>query len=158
MILNGYYVVNVEAAIYNDDKWLIVKRKKQEGHASGSLALVGGKVEVLCSSDNGLEETLKREVMEEIGAEVEDIDYLESKTLRTDEGQIEVHIVLVCRLRSRVYGCPGKDGIAEVYWLTAREVIRNHNAPWYLRQSIARAEEKRLSKQNPWLRYPVNTI
>lgn len=39
------YIVNVEAAVYKNDKWLIIKRSEKEEHASGLLSMVGGKVE-----------------------------------------------------------------------------------------------------------------
>ena len=71
------YIVNVEAAIYNDDKWLVVKRSELEEHAPGTLALVGGKVEVASGGDDVLEDTLRREVKEEVGIEVDAMDYLE---------------------------------------------------------------------------------
>ncbi|MDM5336317.1 hypothetical protein QUF84_03595 [Fictibacillus enclensis] len=37
------FVVNVEAAVYKDDQWLIIERSLKEDHAGGSLAFVGGR-------------------------------------------------------------------------------------------------------------------
>jgi len=93
------YIVNVEAAIYRGDQWLIVKRSQQEEHAPDTLALVGGKVEIESAKDDVLEETLRREVMEEVGVEVDVVDYLESKAFAADDGRIVVDIVFLCRYK-----------------------------------------------------------
>ena len=38
------FIVNVEGAIYKDEKWLLIRRSEMEEHAGGTLSLVGGKV------------------------------------------------------------------------------------------------------------------
>ncbi len=141
------YIVYVEAAIYNDDRWLIIKRSEQDKHAPGTLALVGGKVEVLSAVDGVLEEALKREVMEEVGVEVDVIDYLESKAFFADSGRVVVGIGFLCRYKNGEARCADKDEVAEVYWATASNIDGNHNAPGYLKQTIARAEEERLARK-----------
>lgn len=141
------YIVNVEAAIYNDDKWLVVKRSELEEHAPGTLALVGGKVEVASGGDDVLEDTLRREVKEEVGVEVDAMDYLESKAFMTNDGQMVVDIVFLCRYKSGKSRCVDKDEVAEVHWVTASDIAGNQKAPSYLKQTIARAEEKRLARR-----------
>lgn len=37
------FIVNVEAAICKEDKWLVITRSTKEEHAGGTLALVGAK-------------------------------------------------------------------------------------------------------------------
>ncbi len=142
------YIVNVEAAIYSGDKWLVVKRSEKEEHAPGTLALVGGKVEVACDRDDVrhhvLEETLKREVMEEVGIQVDIVDYLESKAFIAGHGRTIVDIVFLCKHKSGEARCVDKDEVAAVYWVTARDIDGNHNAPGYLKKTIARAGQKRL--------------
>ncbi len=140
------YIVNVEAAIYRGDQWLIVKRSQQEEHAPGTLALVGGKVEIESAKDDVLEETLRREVMEEVGVEVDVVDYLESKAFAADDGRIVVDIVFLCRYKGGETRCVDKHEVAEVHWATARDTAGNLKAPGYLKQAIARAEEKRLAR------------
>lgn len=84
---NILYIVNVEAAIYKDDKWLIIKRSEKEEHAPGLLSFVGGKVETNVAQDGILEETLRREIIEEVGIKVsETIHYVESKSFVLDNG------------------------------------------------------------------------
>ena len=36
------FIVNVEGAIYKDEKWLLIRRSEKEEHAGGALSLVGG--------------------------------------------------------------------------------------------------------------------
>ncbi|CAN7313515.1 hypothetical protein [Paenibacillus sp. LjRoot56] len=40
------FIVNVEGAVFKEEKWLIIKRSEKEEHAGGSLSLVGGKVDI----------------------------------------------------------------------------------------------------------------
>ncbi|WP_429699420.1 hypothetical protein [Alteribacter keqinensis] len=56
------FIVNVEAAIYRAGKWLVIKRGKEESHAAGTLALVGGKALNEGAASDILESTIKREV------------------------------------------------------------------------------------------------
>lgn len=37
------FIVNVEAAIYRDGKWLIIERSQQEEHAGGTFAFVAAR-------------------------------------------------------------------------------------------------------------------
>lgn len=39
------FIVNMEGAVYKDDKWHVIKRSEKEEHAGGLLSLVGGTVE-----------------------------------------------------------------------------------------------------------------
>jgi 8-oxo-dGTP diphosphatase len=64
------FYVNVEGAVFREDKWLIIERSKREGHAGGLLSLPGGTVEKEGNSRDLLERTLKRELFEEIGIEL----------------------------------------------------------------------------------------
>lgn len=66
------FIVNVEGAIRKEGKWIIAERSKQEEHAAGLLSLIGGKVELEGNPSNILEETLKREIFEEIGVTIKE--------------------------------------------------------------------------------------
>ncbi|AKI97174.1 NUDIX hydrolase [Kosmotoga pacifica] len=149
--MNSKYIVNVEAAIYKEDKWLLVKRSKKEEHAPGAISLVGGKVEVNEALPNILEETLKREIMEEVGIEVyDDIQYVESKSFFTDKGEPVVDIVFLCRYKSGKPHCVNKDEVAEVFWLAAQEILEDVNTPIWVKQSLRIAEKMRLNLNEMW--------
>src|SRR5690606_41716342 len=91
------FIVNVEAAIRNNEKWLIIERSKKEEHAGGLLSLVGGKVELEGNSKDILERTLIREIYEEVGVEVKDeLIYVHSTSFITDKGENVVDVVFLC--------------------------------------------------------------
>lgn len=139
------YVVNVEAAIYRDNKWLIIKRSEKEEHGPGLLTLVGGKVETHGAQDSILEETLRREVMEEVGIEVsEKIHYLESKSFLMADGQLVVDVVFVCKYKSGEARPVAPEEVGRVYWMTCEEVLNNGKAFTWLKETIKKAEDYRL--------------
>lgn len=143
---NIQYIVNVEAAIYKDDKWLIIKRSELEEHAPGELSLVGGKVEDASNEGSILEKTLKREIVEEVGITIFDNPiYVESNAFSTAQGQSVIDIVFLCRYKSGTAQglCP--DEVIEVYWYTTKEILDNEKAPLYLKESIRKANDIKLS-------------
>lgn len=82
------FIVNVEGAIFKGDKWLFIERSTKESHAGGMIALVGGKVDLEGDSVDILERTIKREVFEEVGIEInESMHYVQSTSFVTDKGE-----------------------------------------------------------------------
>lgn len=142
---NILYIVNVEAAIYENDKWLIIKRSEEEEHASGLLSMVGGKVEIKTPEANVLEETLKREIMEEVGIQVSnEMHYLESKSFISDKGQVIIDIVFLCKYETGEAKCKSIHEVSEIYWMPSRDILENKSAPIWLKESIKKAEKLRL--------------
>ena len=142
---NLSYIVNVEAAIYKNDKWLIIKRSEKEEHAPGLLSMVGGKVETKTDENNVLEETLRREIMEEVGVEVsKTVYYVESKSFISDEGQAVIDIVFLCKHKSGEPKCISADEVSEIYWMSSVEILEHKSAPIWLKESIEKAESIRL--------------
>ncbi len=145
---NILYIVNVEAAIYKDDKWLIIKRSELEEHAPGELSLVGGKVENAFNEVNVLEETLKREIAEEVGITIFDNPaYVESKAFSLGQESTVIDIVFLCRYKSGVANSVSPDEVSELYWYTTEEILNNENAPLYLKESISKAHNARLNNK-----------
>lgn len=139
------YVVNVEAAIYKEDKWLIIKRSEKEEHGPGLMSLVGGKVETDVVQDGILEVTLKREIREEVGIEVSDrMHYLESKTFLLADGQLVVDIVFVCKYKSGEARVVDSNEVGEIYWMTCEELLQDERALSWLKESLKKAEDLRL--------------
>ena len=136
------FIVNVEAAIYKEGKFLIVKRSEEEDHAAGELALVGGKVEIETNDviDNILEKTVKREIEEEVSIQVDDeMHYLESKFFVSETMNGVVDIVFLCKYKQGTARCNDLEEVAEVYWLSADEILNNEKTPYYLKDSIRKA-------------------
>jgi len=139
------YIVNVEAAIHRDDHWLIIKRSEKEEHAPGLLSLVGGKVETKLAENNILEETLKREILEEVGIEIfEENHYVESKSFMTDNGEYVIDIVFLCKYKSGKARCMQEEEVSEIHWMSSEELLNNESAPFWLKDSIQKAYELRL--------------
>lgn len=142
---NLSYIVNVEAAIYKNDKWLIIKRSEKEERAPGILSIVGRKVETKISENNVLEETLIREIMEEVDVQVlKTLHYVESKSFISDKGQIVIDIIFLCKYQSGEPKCMSDDEISEIYWMSTTEILENKNTPIWLKESINKAENIRL--------------
>jgi 8-oxo-dGTP diphosphatase len=144
-----WYIVNVEGAVVRseDGRYLMVVRGEQESHAPGALAFPGGKVENAGVMGNVLEETLRREIEEEVGIQVHpDMVYLESNSFITDDGDPVVDVVFLCRYKSGepIVGDP--DEVAAVRWMMADEILDRPETPPWMRQSIELAERKRMAK------------
>ena len=137
-------VVNVEAAIYKEDKWLLMKRSEMEEHGAGLITLVGGKVEETGSISDILEKTLHREVMEEVGIEVGHLQYLESKSFITSKDEPIVDIVFVCEHKSGEPQAVDKSEVAEVFWMKALDIIGNKEIPSFVKETIEKAELVRI--------------
>jgi 8-oxo-dGTP diphosphatase len=143
------FIVNVEGAIFRDDKWLIIERSKKEEHAGGLLALVGGKVEQEGNSSDILERTVKREIYEEVNVKVkEQLKYIHSTSFVTDSGENVVDIVFLCEYESGEAVPKSPDEVEAVNWMTAQQILEHPNAPNYLKESIKRAECMKSAKGN----------
>lgn len=135
------FIVNVEAAIYKEDHWLIIERSKREEHAGGLLSLVGGKVDNEGNSIDILERTIKREVYEEVGVEIEEEPkYIYSSSFVTDLNQHVINIVFLCKYKSGKPYPKSIDEVKSVNWMKSREIKSHSNTPLYLKESIERAE------------------
>jgi 8-oxo-dGTP diphosphatase len=139
------FVVNVEAAVYRDDRYLMVIRSEAEAHAPGTLSLIGGTPDRAGDIDHILEETLRREIREEVGVEVAThIEYVHSTAFMAGDVPV-VDVVFLCRYQSGEPRVGDADEVAEVVWLTADEILSHPKAPPWTRRSIERAEAKRLA-------------
>ena len=137
------FIVNVEGAILRGERYLMILRGEEESHAAGTLSMPGGKVELDEIGNDALEVALRREIKEEVGLEVSNIRYLESKSFVADDGEPVVDIVFFCSCKEggAVVGDP--EEVAKVYWLSAQEVYDHPQTPPRIRQSIEKAEEVR---------------
>ncbi len=131
------YVVNVEAAIFHGDTWLMILRSAEEAHAAGTLSFAGGKVERAGIEDNILEETLRREIAEEVGATVADkIHYVESKSFIADDGLPVVDIVFLCRYEAGEPRALDSAEVANVEWMTFDAIMAHPKTPVWIKQSL----------------------
>jgi 8-oxo-dGTP diphosphatase len=136
------FIVNVEAAIHRDGKWLLIRRSEKEEHAAGELSLVGGKCDPEGVSSDILERTLIREVEEEVGAVIGGLVYVNSSSFVTDTGVNVVDIVFLCQLQSGEPYPKSPDEVGEVLWMSTSEILSNEEIPNYLKANVSLAEMK----------------
>ncbi|GAA0459606.1 NUDIX hydrolase [Alkalibacillus silvisoli] len=134
------FIVNVEGAIYSDGKWLLIRRSEKEEHAGGLLSLVGGKCEVEGNSRDILERTLHREILEEVGIEVEVSKYVNSSSFVTDKGLNVIDIVFLCQHKSGEAYAKSSDEVDEVIWMTTSEILSHSDVPDYLKENVELAD------------------
>lgn len=137
------YVVNVEGAIVHQGRYLMVVRGRDETHAAGTLALVGGKVETTRAETNILEQTLHREIMEEVGIQVSGMAYVCSSHFFTDDGDAVIDVVFLCRYASGDAHIADSAEVEAIHWLTAEEIGAHPAAPAWTIDSIQQAEIQR---------------
>lgn len=136
------FVVNVEAAVYKDDKWLIIQRGLKEEHAAGELSLVGGQVEDEGNSSDILERTAIREVFEETGVTVKDtLQYVHSTSFISKSGKKVVDIVMLAEYECGEAHSKSIDEVENAVWLTTEEIMSHPNTGTILRESIKRAHQ-----------------
>lgn len=136
------FIVNVEAAINHEGKWLIIERSKKEEHAGGLLSLVGGKLEQEQQPVEILESNLKREVLEEVDIEIKNVNYLYSSSFVTDKNEHVLNIVFLCEYKSGIPYRKSPDEVEDVKWMSSDEIESHRKAPFYLKESIKQADLK----------------
>ncbi|GAB4514986.1 MAG: hypothetical protein OHK0046_17840 [Anaerolineae bacterium] len=142
------YIVNVEGAIVREDHYLMIVRGQGETHAGGTLSFVGGKVETTEHASDVLEETLRREIMEEVGVQVSDMVYVHSTHFITDNHDLVVDVVFLCRYATGEPRIADLEEVESILWLTTAEVIEHSLCPPWTQTSIKRAEA--LRQQLKW--------
>jgi 8-oxo-dGTP pyrophosphatase MutT (NUDIX family) len=141
------FYVNVEGAVYRDNKWLIIERSVKEGHAGCLLSLVGGTVENEGDSIDILERTLRRELFEEVGVKVkEKVEYVRNTSFKLDDGSEVIDIVFLCEFEEGEPFAKSPEEVDAVYWLTADEIAAHPQTPIWLSDSIKAAEKLLKSK------------
>ncbi len=133
------YIVNVEAFISDGERYLMLIRSEQEEHAPGTLSVPGGKVEDSAAQDDILEQTVRREIFEEVGIEVEEeLRYVESKLFAVASGALVIDIVFLCRYRSGTPRIADTSEVAAIVWMRPEEILAHPKTPPWTRASLER--------------------
>lgn len=137
--MNTKFIVNVEACILINNKWLLIRRGLKESHAPGLISLVGGKMD---EKDSSLESTIKREVLEEVGIYIKDsVKYVESNYFISEKGNLVLDIVFLCEYRNGNPEIQSKEEVAEILELSTEEVKDGDNIPDWTKKSILKASK-----------------
>jgi len=138
------FIVNVEGAIFHEEKWLIIKRSTKEEHAGGTLSLVGGRVDIEGNALDILERTVRREIFEEVGIEVkETLHFLYSSSFVSDEGLNVINVVFLCEYSQGTAYSKSPDEVEGIYWMSYDEIIDHPDTPQWTKESIKKAENQR---------------
>ena len=141
--MNEYaYVVNVDAAVVQGDDYLVIERSSEEEHAAGTVAFPGGKVEQTQGFD-AIENTARREVREETGVEVGDVEYVCSNTFVADEGTQCLNVVTRCEYEGGEPEAREPEEVADAFWLPYEAFSEREDVPEYIAAFAERVEEQR---------------
>ncbi|MFA6271169.1 MAG: NUDIX domain-containing protein [Candidatus Paceibacterota bacterium] len=118
---NSFHIL-VNGVVFNGNKVLISRRSWQEEHMPGRWTIPGGKVDHSEEDKiNILQQTAKREVLEETGVEIEnDMELVTNNSYVKENGQHVVAVVFKCRYKSGEAE-PLEDTI-DCKWATIDEV------------------------------------
>lgn len=111
------------------------------------LALVGGSVDMPAAelphdadTLHILEETLRREFVEEVGVTVGELTYVHSKLFVSTDGAANICMVFLCEHVSGEPYAADPDEVAEVHWMSVDEILNGANTPEWTRESIRLCE------------------
>lgn len=123
------HVILVNAIVHKDDKFLIAQRSFKDDQAAGQWSFPGGKVEI--TDGMGIvEETLKREVLEEVGIEIGDnFVFIGSSAFVRSSGHHVVSLTFVCDYKSGE--AQALEDQNAVGWYTLDELEKLDNLPSY---------------------------
>ena len=140
------YVVNVEAAVFRGGEYLLAERSPKEDHAPETLSLIGGKVEAGEAGEAGtqvLEGTVRRELREEVGVEIDAVEYVTSNAFVSDGGASVVNVVFLARYASGEPRPLEPEEVAAVHWMRPASVLDSDDVPVFTQQYVERVEETR---------------
>lgn len=128
------HVVLVMGFVQKGDKFLITKRHFDDPQAGGTWAIPGGKVDPGVEVDI-IQHTLKEEMMEEVGIEIEDdIALIANDTFVRVSGHHVVALTFLCRWKSGK-AQPLEDQ-EEVKWVTLENLQKMEKMPKYMKRRI----------------------
>jgi 8-oxo-dGTP diphosphatase len=116
------YCVIINAIVVKGDKILLAQRSNKEKHVPNRWSPPGGKLEETGTVWNALEKTVKREVAEETGVEIEDKMYMliNNTFNHAEDNLLVVSIVFLCYYKSGK-ARPLEDTV-DVRWVAETEI------------------------------------
>lgn len=131
------FIVNIEGCIIHKNQILIILRGDTESHAPNTLAFPGGQVEFKDSDTDTLEDTLRREIYEEVGLKIIDsFEYLESKKFITEKSNDVLDIVMFCRVSNVTDVKIDNSEVKDCMWMGIDQILNDSRTPDWIKQSI----------------------
>jgi 8-oxo-dGTP diphosphatase len=136
-----YFVINTEAAIFRNGKWLVGVRSKKESEAPGLLSFVGGTVDDSDTANiDTLEHALIREVGEEVGIGVKVLNFVNNTSFVSKKGNNVLNVVFLCSIDSGEPTISDTEEFEDLLWLTTEEILNYPNVPQWLCKSLKTAD------------------
>lgn len=130
-----FHIVAVKAWVKKGDKYLLARRGMNEVHMPGIWSIPGGKVDECGETVNILQDTLKREVLEEVGLEITyEIDLVFNNIFKRSDGASVVGLTFLCHWKSGE-AKPLED-TSEVKWFTLTELLGMEDVEEFLKREI----------------------
>lgn len=121
------HVVFVEAWICKDGKYLLAKRSSKDDQAAGKWAVPGGKVDMELGEDI-IENSLRREIREEVGVEVANFRFFSSRSFIRSSGHHVVALSFIVDYQSgEAMALEDQD---EVKWVEIEEMESLFDDHW----------------------------
>ena len=150
--------VAITAIIYQDDQYLITKRSEDEDRFPGKWTVPGGKLEtddyVPLKKDtdihwyNVLEKVLKREVDEEVGVEIEKIEYVTSLSMVHEDGAPSLIVSCMAAYAGGEITLD-EDEMSEFAWVTVDEAA-DYDLISGIYDEIVMADKQRKGEVSKW--------
>jgi 8-oxo-dGTP diphosphatase len=136
------YAVTVCVLVQRGDSWLLVVRAPDVAYAPNMIGMIGGHVDVTRPLAGVLEATARREVAEEVGLDLSEVNlrYLESEFFITDEGERQITVTFTAHaLPETEPYINAPDELVEVGWWTINDLEADARCPSWLPPLIRRA-------------------
>jgi 8-oxo-dGTP pyrophosphatase MutT (NUDIX family) len=141
----GTFIVNVEVAVVREGRYLAIERGSGEEFGAGWLVFPGGKVDADVDTPGILEETARREVLEEVGLIIDGpIAYVESHTFAIDVAPVLDVVMLARSDQGEPYPASADDEVADLSWLTLEEFLDDPRTQEWTRKSLELVERRRI--------------
>lgn len=135
-----FHIVAVKAWVKKGDKYLLARRGMNEVHMPGIWSIPGGKIDEGGDTVNILQETLKREVLEEVGLEITDeMELIFNNTFERSDGSSVVGLTFLCHWKSGET-VPLED-TSEIGWFTLNELLGMEEVEDFLKREIKMLHE-----------------
>ena len=134
------YIINVQAAIYQGEKFLLTKRSQAEDFMPGILSLPGGTIEPEDeASDDVILSTLVREIREEVNVEVDNCQLVISRYFEANTEPV-INLVFLCRYVSGEAMALDPDEVEEIYWMSVSDAIKRDDCREWTQLYLEKAE------------------
>jgi mutator protein MutT len=137
-----HFIVCVEGIVHNDGKYLMITRSEKEIHAPGTISFPGGKVEVDQPASGILEDTIRREILEETGITVKpEMKILKNKFFISYDGYKIIDIIFLCEYAAGEPVISDQAEVAAVQWMTLQEVLDHPKSPEWTKEDLLNSIE-----------------